>query len=196
MSLDQTDRELVRRMLSADERAFETFFDDVFPRLFRFAVSRLGNADSAEEVAQATLVLAVRKLETWRGEAALLTWVCTLCRHEITAFRRRSGQDPLAVVGEDDPQVRASLESLPAAIFDAPDARFESAERTRLVHLTLDWLPAHYADIIEWKYLEGLTVAEIADRLRTSEKTIESRLTRAREAFRDGFASLTRNTVA
>jgi RNA polymerase sigma-70 factor (ECF subfamily) len=196
MSLDQTDRELVRRMLSGDERAFETFFDDVFPRLFRFAVSRLGNADSAEEVAQATLVLAVRKLETWRGEAALLTWVCTLCRHEITAFRRRSGQDPLAVVGEDDPQVRASLESLPAAIFDAPDARFESAERTRLVHLTLDWLPAHYADIIEWKYLEGLTVAEIADRLRTSEKTIESRLTRAREAFRDGFACLTRNTVA
>jgi RNA polymerase sigma-70 factor (ECF subfamily) len=183
-------------MLSGDERAFETFFDDVFPRLFRFAVSRLGNADSAEEVAQATLVLALRKLETWRGEAALFTWLCTLCRHEITAFSRRSGRDTLAVVGEDDPQVRASLESLPAAIFDAPDARFESAERTRLVHLTLDWLPAHYADVIEWKYLEGLTVAEIADRLRTSEKTIESRLTRAREAFRDGFASLTRNTVA
>src|SRR4249920_3446778 len=87
------ERELVRRMLAGDEAAFDEFFSRHFPRLFRFAQMRVGSADLAEDVAQATLTTACRKLHTWRGEAALFTWLATICRREIAHAMRRSGRD-------------------------------------------------------------------------------------------------------
>ena len=58
------------------------------------------------------------------------------------------------------------------------------------MQLVLDHLPGHYGDVLEWKYVQGLSVNEIAERLNTRRKAAESLLTRAREAFREGFASL------
>ena len=74
-------------MLGGNEEAFEELFERFFPALYRFALARLaGDPDAAEEVVQSTLIKAVAKLATYRGEAALLTWLCTICRHEIGAF--------------------------------------------------------------------------------------------------------------
>ncbi len=47
-----TERELVRRMLGRDEAAFDEFYADYFPRLFRFAVLRLRDQDAAEDLVQ------------------------------------------------------------------------------------------------------------------------------------------------
>jgi DNA-directed RNA polymerase specialized sigma24 family protein len=58
------------------------------------------------------------------------------------------------------------------------------------VQLTLDYLPARYGDALEWKYIEELSVGEIADRLGVGYKAAESLLTRARAAFRDAFSSV------
>ena len=80
-----SDLDLVRRILAGDESASEAFFADYFPRLYRFALKRLGGDEqAAEDVVQSTLIRAVRKLHTYRGEAALFTWLCTLCRREIS----------------------------------------------------------------------------------------------------------------
>jgi len=54
----------------------------------------------------------------------------------------------------------------------------------------LDYLPAHYGSALEWKYLDDLSVREIAARLGMGEKAAESLLTRARRAFRDAFTSV------
>ena len=91
VELERSDRAFVRRLLRGDEEAFAEFFDGYFPRLYRFALARLRDEDDAEEVVQATLIRATRKLSTYRGEAALFTWLCTFCRHEISAcFERRA----------------------------------------------------------------------------------------------------------
>ena len=55
---------------------------------------------------------------------------------------------------------------------------------------TLDYLPAPYGDVLEWKYLRDMSMEEIAGRLGRSPKAVESLLTRARDAFRDSFATL------
>ena len=106
------DTQLIRRMRSGDERAFDVFFDAYFPRLFRFAVRRLGNEDAAEDVVQAALIIAMRKIGTWRGEAALFTWLCTICRHELSAYWARTGRQPVTLPLDDDPDTRAQIESL------------------------------------------------------------------------------------
>jgi RNA polymerase sigma-70 factor (ECF subfamily) len=184
-----SERELVRRMLGGDEGAFDEFFADYFPRLFRFAVLRLRDPDAAEDIVQTSLIAAVRHLGSWRGEATLFTWLCTICRREIGAWEKRTSRRVTVSIAEDDPGLRAALESIGAAA-EAPDAGLERADTGRIVQLVLDHLPPRYSRALEWKYLEDLSVDDIAARLRCTPKAAESLLTRAREAFRDAFAAV------
>lgn len=82
---------------------------------------------------------------------------------------------------EDLPEVRAALDSLDA---------LQKRETARLVQVVLDRLPSRYGDALEWKYIEGLSVAEIAERLGVATKAAESLLSRARAAFRDAFSAV------
>lgn len=186
------DKALVKRMLAGREDAFEEFFSNYFPALYRFALTRLNqNEDLAEEVVQATLTKAVRKLSTFRGEAALFTWLCTFCRYEISAHFQKENRGPTRLpLTEDVPEVRAALESLIAAEGSGPEEVVRRGEIKRFVQVTLDSLPPRYGNALEWKYIEGLSVKEIADRLAIGPKAAESILTRARQAFRDGFKTL------
>jgi RNA polymerase sigma-70 factor, ECF subfamily len=185
------DTQLVSRMLAGEEPAFEEFFERFFPALYRFALARLGrDADAAEDVVQATLVRVVGKLDTFRGEAALFTWMCTFCRHEIATHYRRLGRAPHVPLIEDAPEVRAILDSLAATAVDGPEEALRRTEVARLVQATLDALPVRYGDALEWKYIQGLSVREIGERLELGPKAAESLLTRAREAFRDGFSAI------
>ena len=71
---------------------------------------------------------------------------------------------------------------------DDPDSELQRRELSRTVQLTLDHLPGRFADVLEWKYLQELSVSEIAERLGVGYKAAESVLTRARAAFREGFS--------
>lgn len=86
---EHDDMRLVRRLLNREEAAFEEFFEAMYPALYRFALARLsGQREAAEDVAQTTLYRAIGKLKTYRGEASLLTWLCTFSRHEIFAYAK------------------------------------------------------------------------------------------------------------
>ena len=187
-----SDRALVRRLLAGDAGAFETFFEGHFPGLFRFALARLRHdADAAEEVTQSTFCKVLPKLHTYRGEAALFTWLCTFCRHEISALHERAGRRLVTVeLIEENAEVAGALESLWDRTGLGPDERMRRDEIARWVHVTLDHLPARYAAALEWKYVDGNSVKEIAERLGLTAKAAESLLTRARRAFRDGFSSV------
>jgi RNA polymerase sigma-70 factor (ECF subfamily) len=183
------ERELVRRMLGGDEGAFDEFFADYFPRLFRFAVLRLRDPDAAEDIVQTSLIAAVRHLSSWRGEASLFTWLCTICRREIAAWQKRTSRRVIVSIEDDDPSLRAALDSISAAA-DQPDAGLARADTGRIVQLALDHLPPRYSRALEWKYLQELSVDDIAGRLQCTPKAAESLLTRARDAFRDAFAAI------
>ena len=196
--LHEVDRDLVRCLLRGDEVAFERFFDTYSARLLRFAAARVRNdGDTAEEVVQLTLSKALAKLQTYRGEAALFTWLCTFCRHEISAYyAKRERLSPETALVEDSPDVRAALESLGALSTSGPEEQYRRREVARLVQVTLDSLPESYGDALEWKYIQGWSVDEIATRLDVGPKAAESLLTRARQAFRDAFAALEHDVEA
>jgi RNA polymerase sigma-70 factor (ECF subfamily) len=184
-----SDTDLARRILAGDESASEAFFAEYFQRLYRFARSRLGGDEqAAEEVVQTTLIRAVRKLHTYRGEAALFTWLCTLCRREIGAWLERAGRTIEVPLAEDHPNARMALDAATSLSRADPESEAERRELSRLVQLTLDHLPNQYGQVLEWKYIEGFSVDEIAHRLGVGYKAAESLLTRARQAFRGAFA--------
>jgi RNA polymerase sigma-70 factor (ECF subfamily) len=189
--MNHADRELVDRLLRADRGAFDEFFNEYYPKLYRFVMRRApGDVAAAEDIAQGTVCRALESLTSYRGEAALFTWLCTLCRREMSLRWRDSFQARSAALAEDDPQVRAALESMSAAD-DADPVAVAGREQMRdTVRAALDYLPSTYADILEWKYILDLSVADIAARLGRSAKATESLLTRARLAFREAFAIL------
>jgi len=185
------DLALARRLLAGDEAAFDAFFAAYFPRLYRFALAQVdGNADAAEDVAQATLIRGVQKLRTYRGESAMFTWLCTLCRHEASGWLQRRGRQSDVLLIDDRPEIRAALDRVAATIIDDPETTLRRRELSRLVQVTLDHLPGHYGDALEWRYMQNLSVEEIASRLGLGYKATESLLSRARQAFRLGFAQV------
>jgi RNA polymerase sigma-70 factor, ECF subfamily len=184
-----SDLALVRRVIAGDETAFDEFFTVFFPRLYRFALPRLGgNEDASEEVVQQVLIHAIDRLHTYRGEAALLTWLCTLCRRQIAHWREHEGTTRMVTFSDEHAETRAALELVAALQLDDPDVALQRRELSHLVQLTLDHLPGNYGDVLEWKYLQELSVTEIAERLGVGYKAAESILTRARVAFREGFS--------
>lgn len=187
-----SDVELVSRMLAGEERAFNAFFETYFPRVYRFALPRLhGNQDDTQEVVQATLLKAIRNLESYRGEASLFTWICQICRRQIVdhlrTHRRHAG--PLVMI-DDSPELRAVFESIKAPEEMAPDHRYGRAETGHLIRSVLDRLPARYGDVLEWKYVEGRSVAEIGVRLGVGHTAAQSMLARARTAFREALEAV------
>jgi RNA polymerase sigma-70 factor (ECF subfamily) len=188
LRFDLADVELARRLVAGDEAAFDEFFADYFPRLSRFAVARLGgNDDAAEEVVQSSLIRALQKMHTYRGEAALFSWLCTICRREIFDRLEREGRAHEWSLAEDDPAMRAALDALAVSAGADAERKLEQQESQRLVQIALDHLPKRYRDALQWKYVEDLSVAEIGERLGLGYKAAESTLTRARNAFREGF---------
>jgi RNA polymerase sigma-70 factor (ECF subfamily) len=186
------DLELAGRLRAGDEAAFDAFFAQYFPRVFRFARTRLGgDDDAAEEVAQTTLIKALARIDTYRGEAALFTWLCTVCRHEVERWLERTGRRVHVSLSDDSSNTRAVLEALAALSGDDPEREYQRGELSRRVQVTLDHLPGRYKDALMWKYMEGVPVEEIGQRLGLGYKAAESLLTRARQAFREGFAALT-----
>ena len=197
MAIHLDDKRLAKRLLAGDERAFARFFDENFSRLFRFALTRLsGDEDAAREVVQGALTKAIRKIATYRGESALFTWLCVICRNEVSDFvRRNSSYRRHVVLTEDRPEIQAAVDAFNAPEQDRPPQQFQRLEAARLIHVALDSIPARYGNALEWKYIEGHSVKEIARRLQVSHEAAQSLLARAKRAFREVYSTLAEPVV-
>lgn len=187
------DKRLVKQLLGGDQRAFDRFFEENFARLYRFAIARLSDdPEGAREVAQITLIQAVHKLHTFRAESALFTWLCAICRNEISDWLRRQGRyREHIVLVEDYPEVRAAVDSLRVSSEDSPERQYQRTEKLRLIQVALDQLPPKYGNVLEWKYVEGYSVKEISTRLEIGTEATQSLLARAKRAFADVYSTMT-----
>lgn len=176
------DRALARRMLRGDQRAVKEFCDTYLPRLYRFALQRVGSPADADEVVQTVLGTAARRIETFRGEATLYSWLVAICRRE--AARHAEASARLASVLQpyrfgdvpEDPEAPAGL---------APETHCLGQQRAEGVRACLARLPPRHAEVLELKYMDGYSSREIAARLAISDEAAQSLLARARRAFRD-----------
>ena len=193
MTVYLDDKKLVKQLLAGNEQVFDRFFRDNFSRLYRFALVRLSDdPEAAREVAQITLTRAIRKLHTYRAEAALFTWLCAICRNETSNWLAKQGRyREHIVLIEDFPEVQAAVDSFQAPEQTEPEFNFRRVELLRLIQVALDRLPARYGDVLEWKYIEGRSILEISGRLNIGSEATQSLLARAKRAFADVYSTLT-----
>ncbi|MCH9648999.1 MAG: sigma-70 family RNA polymerase sigma factor [Deltaproteobacteria bacterium] len=187
------DRRLIERLLNGERSAFDELADQYFDPVYRFASRRIGHdPELAAEMVQNTMVAALKKLDGFRGEATLQTWLCGICHFEIMSHFRRKGRGEEVELEDDQVQAHGAFwQALP----EAPWEEMERQERGEFVHRTLDEIAPRYAQVLEWKYLEEEPVAEIASRLGVGLKAAESVLTRARAAYRKAFERLSQSNA-
>ena len=177
---------LVDRMRRGDQRAFDEFFDTYVARLGAFA-SRRSSLDSAalEDVVQVTMINAMRGLATFRGGSSLFTWLCQICRNHLADIARKAQRQPRVQSLDVVTEARPSAEIIELTDFRDPLDECADDSTRHAVRAAINRLPASYARILELRFGDELTVPEIARFLQLSESAAESRLTRARQAFRD-----------
>lgn len=192
MPVYMEDKRLAKQLLAGDARAFDQFFDDNFARLYRFAMARLSDdPEGAREVVQMVMTRAVQKMHTYRAESAMFTWLCAICRNEISDWLARQGRyrDHIVLI-EDFPEVQAAVDSFQAPVADSPERHYQRVEALRLIQVALDRLPPKYGNVLEWKYVEGHSIKEISARLDIGTEAAQSLLARAKRAFADVYSTL------
>lgn len=185
-----------RRALQGDESAVKLLLAHVLQPLYRFCLYRVGkNQHWCEEVVQETMLRALRDLARYdplRAQNNIFPWLTGLARNEIQRVLQReksaaSLQSLWANLDEELLGMYARLDSEPF------NAELLEREETRdLVNATMAQLPDHYREMLEEKYVEGRSQRDLAERRQLSEKALESQLTRARNAFRVTFLTLSR----
>ncbi|MEP7245795.1 MAG: sigma-70 family RNA polymerase sigma factor [Gammaproteobacteria bacterium] len=182
----EKDLNLVARMLAGEQRAFDEFFRTYASRLAAFAArrSRL-NAAAIEDIVQNSLIKAMRNIASFRGEAALFTWLCEICRCELADVYRKAARQPTHESLDAGPFTRDVVLELRAAAELEPCSELEMADRRGAIATALNGLPERYARALEWKYGDGFSVQEISQMLGVTPTAAQSLLARAREAFKE-----------
>jgi RNA polymerase sigma-70 factor (ECF subfamily) len=193
MAIYLDDKRLVKQLLDGDQRSFDSFFDDNFARLYRFAIARMpDDPQAARDVVQVVLTKAMRNLGSYRAESALFTWLCAICRNELSDWLARNARyREHIVLTEDFPEVQAAVDSFHAPESSSPEQNYQRTEKIRLIQVALDRLPANYGNVLEWKYVEGRSVKEISEQLQLGAEATQSLLARAKRAFAEVYSTMT-----
>ena len=177
-------------MLAGEREAAASLFRGHVDALYQFVHWRVGaDRAAAEDVVQDTFLTALQRLPTFDGRSSLHTWLCGIAKNRIRMARRKRRPVALAdILEEADPEIFDVLAEVESA--ELPEWALEREETRALVGATLSSLPPDYRDALVQKYVDGLTVNEIAERAGRTPKATESRLTRARVAFARVFTLL------
>jgi RNA polymerase sigma-70 factor (ECF subfamily) len=189
-----------QRALQGDAEAVRLLAEAVMQPLYAFCLYRVGgDTYRCEEVVQETLVRAIRDLERYdptRCGDNIFPWITGLARNEISRVLSRDRRS----ISLDTLWTRIDRELLPLyhrlEMEPLEDELLRREETRQLVDMTMSQLPPRYREALEAKYVRGVSVRDLAFLWHSTEKAVESQLSRARKAFRATFLTLARNLSA
>src|SRR5688572_16748226 len=161
--------QLTTQMARGDENAFREFYARYFNRLFGYLlVLTRGREDAAQEALQSAMLRVLKHVKRFNDEPAFWCWLTVLARTALVDQERKRNR------------YEACLERFGQENPSAAESHLMECLKGSLAHL-----PPEEAALIERKYFEGESVAQIAAALNLSEKTVESRLGRIRQKLKD-----------
>lgn len=200
--MDRTqDRQLVVGLQAGDQTAVQELAARYGPRIHQLAMRYMKNHEDAEEVTQDVLLKVHRKIDAFRGDAALSSWIYRITfntamsrlrqhRAARVAAQERDRTEALYEAGE---QVRTPKE--PADWSHMPDEQLMRAQLLEAFAAAVAELPEIYRAPVVLRDIQGLTTEEASSQLKLKDQTLKSRLHRGRlllrerlQSFRTGLA--------
>lgn len=179
-------------ILRGDPQALTLWFEAHVDAVHAFICYRVGNdPDLAADATQATFATALERLREYdpaRGD--MVTWLRTLSRNEIRGVLAARGKALQMQTLWD--RIDQSLKDVLGHI-DAeplPDEAMEREETRELVGMTLANLPPHYKEVLDAKYVDGLSLETIAQMRQTTIDGVKAMLRRARAVFKETFLTI------
>ena len=176
---------LTRAMAAGDETAYRIFYDAYFDRLLRYLlVVTGGNEEAAREALQLALVRVVRHVKVFETEAIFWSWLTVLARSALADESRKRRR------------YFAFLEKFTRHQETGPSVmdNGEADEQLRaLLARKLIALPDDERQLVKQKYILRQSVREIADGQQTTEKAVESKLSRVRRKLKDAVLAELKN---
>jgi len=169
---DAAERAWVDRIRAGDMTAFESLYRTYWQRLYTFAFRYVGSKEEAEDVAQEVFYRIWRGRERWVPAGAVRGYLYLSVRN---AARDRLARAAVAQ--------RWRLCQVGTTTEIQPDVA--AAELTASVEHALADLPPKRSAVCKLRLIDGLSYAQIADRLGISEKTVETQLARGLKFLRD-----------
>jgi RNA polymerase sigma-70 factor, ECF subfamily len=177
------EQELIGRMQAGDNTAVTELASTYGPRIHQLAFRYLKNWEDAEEVTQDVLMKVHRKIDAFRGDAALSSWIYRITFNTAMS-RLRNGRfsRPHEVSQPEDSFERTALEPADWSSL-ADDQVMRSEMRNRLIN-ALTHLPQVYRIPVILRDIQGLSTEEASAILRVKPQTLKSRLHRGRLILR------------
>lgn len=185
------ERELIGRMQSGDASAVADLSSAYGPRIHQLAFRYMKNWEDAEEVTQDVLMKVFRKIDAFRGDAALSSWIYRITFNTAMSrlrtgragraaeqHRTESTVDELAGLAPQDPADWSSL---------ADDHVMRREMREQLIR-ALTTLPDVYRTPVILRDIQGMSTEEASQILRVKPQTLKSRLHRGRLILRQALA--------
>lgn len=189
---DQNDYALVQRLRSQDETALAELSALYGAKIFQLAFRYMRNHEDAEEVVQDVLLKVFRKIDMFRGDSALSSWIYRITFNTAMSRLRRTRATRMAEVTELEIGTSTNDDGPgahdPADWSNMADEEILRRElRERLVAAVSD-LPAIYREPVILRDLRGMSTEEASTELRVKDQTLKSRLHRGRLLLRKGLA--------
>ena len=176
MGNEKSDAALVREALSGHANAYALLVHRWSARVLAVCHGRVHNASASEDLAQETLLRALRTLGSIREPERFGSWVCGIatrtCLDWLKAKQRSEVSiDRLEATADDYRSDGASTEN-------------STDESWDLLYQQIEQLPAECREVLMLYYYGNSTYQELAEMLGVSSATINARLTRARQFLR------------
>lgn len=187
------DAALIERLRTGDQLAVAELASEYGPRVYQLAFRYLKNREDAEEVAQDVLMKVVKKIEAFRGDAALSSWIYRITFNTAMSRLRSAKAARAGEVPEESLDAPRTDGERPSGrdVADwsslADEHVLRGELRRRLVKAVLE-LPAIYRAPVVLRDLEGLSTEEASAVLNVKDQTLKSRLHRGRLILRQRLA--------
>ena len=190
------DEKLAGRVMEGDTAALETIYNEYYDAIYNFIYYRVKrDIHTAEDITQNVFFAMISQIENFNPEkGGFYGWLCGIARHLVIKHLRLVKSRPTMTISETSGDGNGEfgwVELLDQS--PLPDAVLESNEVKSCVASVLAKLPDNYRFVLQDKYMEGLSVQAMAQCRKVTEKTVESMLSRARDAFRRLFIPLLKN---
>ncbi|MEY2713720.1 MAG: hypothetical protein RIT24_63 [Planctomycetota bacterium] len=176
-----SDPELIAAILGGSEPAFAELVGRYQDRIFRLLSRYTRDALECEDLAQDVFLKVFRKLHTFQHDSQFYTWLYRIAVNTATDHLSRRSRRRLQLV-EDDASLDDGTPRSEQEDVSSPLMRRELAEVTQKI---LDRMPEKYRTILVLREYEDLSYTDIASVLGIQLGTVESRLFRARQRFKE-----------
>jgi len=179
MNVDYVDtRRLIVRAQAGDAAAADELVHAYHPPIYRLAISMLDDAAEADEAAQETLLRAMERLDSFRGEASFSTWLYAIALNECRGrLRKRRARERLAQVLH--ALLRIDL-SPPTSVESTVIERQENTALWRAIQA----LPDKQREVVMLRYYSELKIVDIARVLGITDRAVRARLRTANDQLR------------